>query len=274
MKNNITAIIIAKNEEKMLASCLETLDWCQNLILLDNGSTDKTVEIAEKYNCQVISFQDPSFAKKRERALSLVKTDWLIYVDADERVSPALAKEILVHLENEDASVMSFYRQNICYGYEMKNGGWDEDLVTRVFKKDSLKEWIGEIHESPVFEGENIILKQKLLHLTHRSTADNLKKSSEWTIKEAELLAAANIKEVTLKTIIRKGLMEFYRRAYKKNGRQDGMPGLIEALVQALNRMMVYIQVWELQQKPSIEKRYQKEEEKMKALWKSEGFKK
>ena len=186
---------------------------------------------------------------------------------------PALAKEILVHLENDDCDGMSIYRRNICYGYELKHGAWDEDLVQRVFKKTALKAWTGEIHESPVFEGENLNLSQKLLHLTHRSTEDNLRKSADWTIMEAQLLAAASEKEISLKTILRKGLMEFYRRAFKKNGRKDGMPGLVEALVQGFNRMIVYIQVWELQQKPSIEERYQREEKQMKELWKKEGFK-
>ena len=274
MKTNITAIIIAKNEEKMIQACLESLSWCQNIVLLDNGSTDKTVEIAEEYNCQILAYQHPSFAKMRERALSLVKTDWLIYVDADERVSPALAKEILVHIENDDCDAMSIYRQNICYGYELKYGAWDQDLVQRVFRKPALKSWSGDIHESPVFEGENKVLAQKLIHLTHRSTEDNLRKSADWTIMEAQLLAAHSDKEIRLKTILRKGLMEFYRRAFKNNGRKDGMPGLIEALVQGINRMIVYIQVWELQQKPSIEDRYQKEEKKIKELWKKEGFKK
>ena len=274
MKTNITAIIIAKNEEKMIQACLESLNWCQNIVLLDNGSTDKTVEIAEEYNCQVLAYQHPSFAKMRERALSLVKTDWLIYVDADERVSPALAKKILVIIENNDFDVCAIYRQNICYCYELKHGGWDQDLVQRVFRKPALKAWSGEIHESPVFEGKNKVLTQKIVHLTHRSTEDNLRKSADWTIIEAQLLAAHSDKEIKLKTILRKGIMEFYRRAFKKGGRKDGMPGMIEALVQGINRMIVYIQVWELQQKPSIEDRYQKEEKKIKELWKEEGFKK
>lgn len=274
MKTNITAIIIAKNEEKMIRACLDSLNWCQNIVILDNGSSDKTVDIAEEYNCQILAFQHPSFAKMRERALSLVKTDWLIYVDADERISPALAKEILVHIENDDCDAMSIYRQNICYGHELKYGGWDEDLVQRIFKTTAIKGWTGEIHESPVFEGQDVVLTQKMLHLTHRSTEDNLRKSADWTIMEAKLLAAASDKPITLKTILRKGMMEFYRRAFKKNGKKDGMPGLVEALVQGINRMIVYIQVWELQQNPNIEDRYLKEEKMIKELWKKEGFKK
>lgn len=271
MKSNLTALIIAKNEEKMLKACLETLSFCEKIIVLDDGSTDKTTQIAESYNCQLVSYSHESFAKLREKAMDLVGTDWLIYVDADERVTPALAKEILLHIEKEDCSAMSFYRENVCYGEKFAFGGWQNDLVTRVFKKTDLLRWEGEIHESPIFKGDRIKLKQKLIHLTHRSTEDNLRKSADWTIKEARALAQASVKKVTFKTILRKGFMEFFRRAIKQQGYKDGLAGLVEALVQGINRMIVYIQVWELQQKPSLPLRYEKEEERIKKMWAEEG---
>ena len=271
MKSNLTALIIAKNEEKMLQACLETLSFCQNIIVLDTGSSDRTASIAEDYNCKVVSFAHESFAKLREKAQSLVETDWLFYVDADERITPALAKEILLHIEKDDCQIMTIRRTNICYGSKLNFGNWQNDLVTRVFKNGNLKAWKGEIHESPIYEGQELQLKHELIHLTHRSTQDNLRKSAAWTIKEAMALEAATVKKITLPLILRKGMMEFYRRTFKHRGYKDGMPGLIEALVQAINRMIVYIQVWELQQKPPIETRYEKIDQEIKSLWKSEG---
>lgn len=271
MKSNLTALIIAKNEEKMLAACLESLAFCQKIIVLDTGSNDQTAKIAEDYGCQVIGFAHDSFAKLREKASSLVETEWLFYIDADERVTPNLAKEILLHIEQNDCQVMTLNRENICYGTKLNFGNWQRDAVTRIFKKENLKAWQGEIHESPIFAGQEVQLKNKLVHLTHRKTQDNLRKSAEWTIKEARALEAAMVKKVNLGLILRKGIMEFYRRAFKHQGYKDGMPGLIEALVQAINRMIVYIQVWELQQKPSLETRYQKIEQELKKLWRAEG---
>ena len=268
----ITAVIIAKNEEEMLAACLETLSWCDEILLIDCASTDKTTQVAEKYGARVIGFDHPSFAKIREKGLESVTTDYLFYVDADERVTPALAKEILVHLENEDCQVMQINRENICYGRKFNYGNWQNDQVIRVFQKTHLKGWQGEIHESPVYSGHVCELSHKLIHLTHRSTQENLIKSANWTIKEASLLAeSSKTKKVTFLTILRKGFMEFYRRAFKFKGRKDGMAGLIEALVQGINRMLVYIQVWELQEKPSLADRYHKEEMQIKKLWKTEG---
>ena len=271
MKSNLTALIIARNEERMLQACLETLSFCQKIIVLDTGSNDQTVKIAENYNCQVISFTHESFAKLREKAQSLVQTEWLLYIDADERVTPTLAREILLHIEKDDCQIMTMRRKNICYGSQLNFGNWQNDLVTRVFKTTNLQGWRGEIHESPVYEGQEVKLKYELIHLTHRSTQDNLRKSADWTIKEARALEAATVKKITLPFILRKGIMEFYRRAFKYQGFKDGMPGLIEALVQAINRMIVYIQVWELQQKPSISTRYEKVDQEIKSLWKNEG---
>ena len=271
-RKKITAVVIAKNEAKMLAACLKTLNWCDQLLVIDCASTDQTARIAEEEGATVISFEHHSFAKIREKALANVKTDYIFYVDADERVTPALAKEILVHLENDDCDGMSINRENICYGQKFKYGNWENDRVLRVFKREQLKGWQGEIHESPVFSGHAYELQQKLIHLTHRSTQDNLFKSANWTIKEARLLVKSKkTPKITFGLIIRKGLMEFYRRAFKYQGKKDGLAGLIEALVQGINRMLVYIQVWELQQHPNLTERYQKEEAKIKELWQTEG---
>jgi len=271
MPSNLTTIIITKNEAAMLAACLETLSFSQHIIVVDNNSTDETASIAEHYGCQVLNFASESFASLRDKAIVAVKTDWLMYIDADERVSPALAKEILSNLDNKACQAMTFKRDNVCYGQQFFHGNWQNDLVTRVFRKNSLQGWFGEIHESPKFDGQALVLNNALLHLTHRSTQENLYKSAAWTIKEAELLAQAQIKPVTFALIIRKGVMEFYRRVVRHKAYKDGLAGMIEALVQAINRAIVYIQVWELQQKPSLPKLYQAQEQKMRQLWKAQG---
>lgn len=264
---SITAIIITKNEEKMIANCIESLRWCDEIMVVDNGSSDTTPSLAEKLGARVVSFSSSDFAKVRNEGLRRAKTDWVFYVDADERVTPSLAREILVATETNLAQVFSLVRSNICYGQALTRGGWDKDVVTRLFKREALNSWEGKIHESPIYSGTHKTFNQTLIHLTHRSTQENLFKSASWTIVEAELLAASKIKPVTFATILRKGLMEFWRRAYLKRGYKDGMVGMIEALVQSLNRMMVYIQVWELQQRPSLPERYERLERDLVSDW-------
>lgn len=267
---SITAIIIAKNEAEMIVNCINTLSWCDEVLVIDSASTDETAKLAEKVGARVIGFSHRSMAKSRNEALKKVKTEWVFYVDADERVTPTLAKEIMVHLETSQAVALSMFRQNVHYGKIMLHGGWNQDQVTRVFKKSHFVEWFGDIHESPSFDGSEIKLNSPLIHLTHRNTQDGLKKTIAWTKIEADLLAKSDIKAVNLLTILRKGVMEFIRRSIIKGGRKDGVEGWIEALVQGINRMLVYVQVWEKQQHPSLEKSYQLIEQQISKMWQAE----
>lgn len=263
-----TAIIIAKNEAKMIANCIETVRWCQHILVVNNGSQDETAAIATKLGASVLDFDSDNFAELRNAALKHVSTEWLFYIDADERVTPRLFQEIAVHIETNTAQALSMHRENVCYGHTLNYGGWAEDRVTRVFKHKALQEWTGSIHESPQFEGELKLLHTPLLHLTHRSTQQNLLKSAEWTIKEAELLAEKRTAPVTFSTLLRKGIMEFVRRGLFQRGYKDGMAGMVEALVQGINRVLVYIQVWELQQTPSVAEKYQLVEQEVVEQWK------
>lgn len=270
MKPKITAIILARNEEAMIQNCLRTLNWCDEWLVIDDSSTDDTARKAESLGARVVEFSHSSFARKRNEALKHATGDWLFYLDADERVTPTLAKEILVNIETGTAEAFRCRRENFAYGHDFTHGGWENDWVTRVFKKQALSEWAGDIHESPIFEGKTLDLRSPLLHFTHRSTEENLRKSADWTKVEAELLYRAGEPPITFLTLLRKGVMEFFRRAFKKQGYRDGLAGLIEALVQGINRTLVYIQVWELQQKPPISERYQQREQQLRALWKRE----
>ncbi len=265
---SIAALILTKNEADMIVNCIESLQWCDVVVVLDDHSDDATPELAAQAGATVIEApMETTFAEKRTLLLDEVETDWICYIDADERVTPALAQEILVHAETNTAAAMTFERENILYGEHLEYGGWSDDLVTRVFRRDALYEWYGDIHESPDFDGEDIILYTPLIHLTHRSTKENLHKSAEWTAVEAELLAAERTAPVTVWTLLRKGGMELVRRILFKQAYKDGMAGWVEAVVQAMNRVMVYIQVWEYMQTPSIAERYQQQEEQIAASW-------
>jgi hypothetical protein len=128
------------------------------------------------------------------------------------------------------------------------------------------------VHESPVYEGKKFLLHSPLVHLTHRNTIQGLTKTIAWTPIEAELLHKSKLPPVTFFTILRKGLMEFIRRGIMQKGYKDGMPGLIEALVQGINKILIYIQVWELQQTPPLPDQYRKQEIEIAKLWETENL--
>lgn len=263
----ITAIVVVKNEQDMIANCLETLRWCQEVLVIDTGSDDTTVALAERNGARVVAILGQDMASVRSQAVRYCKTEWIFYVDADERVTPQLSQEIAVHIETNSAPALRMKRLNINYGQLMQHGGWETDTVTRVFRKKDLSGWYGPIHESPRFTGEVQDLHSSLIHLTHRSVVAGLHKTIEWTPIEAKLLAHASIPPVTGITIIRKGVMEVVRRLWWRRGYLDGQAGWVEALTQGLNRMLVYMQVWELQQQPPIEKKYLQQEQKIVKQW-------
>lgn len=267
----ISALIIAQNEAEMLPGCLETLHWCDEVVVLDDGSHDETASIAEKWGAKVISFKHESFARLREQALKHAQSEWVIYVDADERILPTLAKEIQVNAETNTATALQFKRSNIFFGEVFEYGGWGQDTVTRVFLKTALEGWSGQVHETPQFSGDTVLLKTPLVHLSHRDVASGLKKSSEWTAIEAELLYKSGVPSVTLWTLLRKGSMEFFRRVVLKKGYKDGSAGVMEGVVQGINRVLVYLQVWERQQDPSIESKYKQIEADIAKLWKEKS---
>jgi glycosyltransferase involved in cell wall biosynthesis len=266
-KSPISAIILTKNEQSMIVNCIETLRWCQEVIVIDSQSTDSTVQLAKRAGAMVYSTDKESFDQRRNYGLEKARAKWVLYIDADERVSPDLAQEIDQITSDSNISAIRFRRENIHYGREMKHGGWENDWVSRAFQKDALTGWTGKIHESPNFTGKEIAAKHPLIHFTHRNMVEGLYKTIQWTGFEAELLNESGHPPVTVTTLFRKTMMEFYRRAFRHGGRKDGIEGWIEAFVQAFNKFIVYERLWELQSKPGLEEKYQKLDKAITDLW-------
>jgi len=267
MTPSISAIIITKNEADMIVNCLETLRWCNEALVIDNESSDTTAELAQRAGARVVTAKG-SFSDLRNEGLERCKADWILYIDADERVTPELALEIQKTIAQTAASAFYVSRENILYGYQQTHGGWGHDRVVRLFRRGALQKWEGIVHEHAVVEGETKALFHQLIHLTHRNVIDGLLKTSDWTPMEAHMLYESKIPPVTGLTVVRKGVMEVVRRLILKRGWQDGQAGWMESLIQSINRALVYIQVWELQQQPPIAQRYQDMEAKIAADWK------
>lgn len=265
----ITAVVIAKNEATMLPGCLQSLHWCSKVIVVDSGSSDTTAKVARTLGATVITDTDPSFAHRRTIVLPHIQTRWVLYVDADERVTPVLARSIKKMLSETTADVGLIARKNFHYGQVLHYGGWTESAIPRLFAKDVLTGWQGDIHESPIYTGTSFRLEGELWHLTHRSIVEGLYKTAAWTPMEAALLYEGGISPVTPWTVLRKGLGEAVRRGITQKGYKDGITGWMEVFIQAINRMLVYLQVWELQQSPPIADRYSTLEKELSDQWKN-----
>ncbi|MBI3342487.1 glycosyltransferase family 2 protein [Candidatus Curtissbacteria bacterium] len=256
-KLNISALVLAKNEEAVIEGCLKQLGFVSEIIVLDQESTDKTVKIAKKYADKVLKTQDGSFAKNRNTLAEVAKYDWLLYLDTDERIDENNVEEIESSIKNEQYSAYYFPRKNIVLGKWLKHGGWWPDYVPRLFKKKDLIKWVGTVHESPQVKGNIKYLESPITHLTARSMDLMFQKTIKWAKVEAELFHRANFPKVTQFTICKSMMREFIARYFAKLAILDGKVGLIESVYQSLHQAIVQVYLWEIQNE--VEEKFKQE---------------
>lgn len=244
----LSAIIITKNEENNIEALVKNLQFADEIIVIDNDSKDKTVEKAINSGARVYSKKFNDFAQQRNLGLKEARGKWLLYIDADERLTPELITEILSVLKNPSSKAVAFKipRKNFYFGqYE-----WPKiEMPERLFQKDYLKEWYGELHESPRINGEVVELKNYLLHYTHKNLDKMLQKTNEWSEIEAKLLYQAKHPRMVGWRFLRIMLTKFYDSFIKQGGWRIGTVGLIESLYQAFSYFIVYAKLWEKQSK-------------------------
>lgn len=247
----LSVIIITKNEEEVIEDCLKSVRSLANeIILVNSGSTDKTLQIAKKYGAKIIDAPSKKleFSKWRNVGLKAAKGDWVFYVDADERATPELRKEIkLVTKDRRSTVAYEIPRRNYYLGQEMHYSGTWPDYVKRLFRKKKLKCWERELHEDPIFEGKMEKLKNPLIHITHRDLSSMVEKTREWSKIEANLLYKAKHPPVAWWRILRIMLTEFWHRGIKLQGWRDGTVGWIEIIFQMFSRFITYARLWEMQ---------------------------
>lgn len=259
----LSVIVLAYNEEKMIRACLESAKWADEVVIINSASKDKTLEIASQYTKKIFERKLKSFAEQRDFGAKEAEGEWILYLDADERITKNLQMEIKKALKTKPFSAYQIPRQNYFYGKKIRYGGYWPDYVTRLFKKNDFLGWQGKIHESPKFKGKLGTLQHPMLHLSHRSVSEGFEKSLRWTKMEAELFFKANHPKISALRVLKVGLWEFCYRYFKKLGFLDGFVGFVEAMIQAWNKFMVYTYLWELQNQETINKNYQKVEREL-----------
>lgn len=246
-KNLLGAIILTKNSSETLEDCLSSVDWINEIIIVDENSSDKTIEIANNYGATVIETNDTNFSNKRNLGADKSSSDWILYIDSDEKVTPALKKEILSSIINPKFSGYAIPRKNILLGHEMKHGGWWPDYVLRLIKRNNLISWKGKLHEQPEIKGEIGKLSSPLIHNSHRSLSTMVEKTNQWSEIEAELLFKSNHPKMTWWRFFSVAFREFWYRGIIKLGFLDGSIGIIEIIYQMYSRMITYAKLWEMQ---------------------------
>lgn len=243
----LSAIILTKNEEAMLADCIDSVSFCDEIVVIDSGSTDRTVEIAKHLGAKVYTCQETTFAARRNMGKEKAKGDWLFYIDADERVTPELRKNIQQVIVSGTAS--DGYRVERRNFYLGKNEWPYRERLERLFKRNSLQEWKGNLHETAVVKGSMGDVEGLLDHYTHRDLTSMLQKTIAWSQMEAELRLKANHPKMTWWRFPRVMLTAFWDSYVRQQGYKAGIVGIIESMYQMFSMFITYARLWEMQQK-------------------------
>jgi glycosyltransferase involved in cell wall biosynthesis len=258
-----SVVVICKNEQEMLKACLESVKWADEILVIDNGSTDKTSEIARNQGVRVIRFESDDFSKTRNKGMEEAKGEWVLYVDADERVLKPLHDEIRELVAGTGFSAFALSRINIIFGQKVNYGPYKKDWMIRLFKKSEFEGWVGKVHEYGKFKGELGYSKNSLLHLTHRDLDHFMQKALEWSKIDAKLRFDANHPKMTRLRFMRILMTESWNQLIKRKGLFAGTVGFVDSTLQIISFHITYIRLWQMQQPKPIDETYKEIDKKL-----------
>jgi glycosyltransferase involved in cell wall biosynthesis len=249
MKNSISAIIITFNAAPHINACLASCAWCDEIIIVDSGSTDNTVELCRAYTDKIVITEDwPGFGPQKNRALEQATGDWVLSIDADERVSELLEQEIKNVITQSTATGFRLPRQSRYCGRWIKHCGWTPDYVIRLFRRDCARFTDDLVHEKvEVLQGKVGTLKTPLLHYAFNSLEQVLEKVNRYSSANAQQHYAQG-KQASLTQAIVHGLWAFVRTYLLRAGFLDGREGFMLAVSNAEGTYYRYLKLMYLQE--------------------------
>ena len=244
----VSAIVVCFNEEDNIRDCLESLRWCDEIVVVDSFSTDRTVEICRDYTDRIFQRQWNGYREQKAFAHSQSTREWVISVDADERVPPELRAEILEELSRHGERYDAFSVPRLVHylGRWWWRGGWYPDYDIRVFRNGKAR-WGGqEPHERILVDGRLRRLKHPLHHYTYRDISDHLRQINRFTtVSSAELQKMG--KRWRIMDQLFRPPFRFFRSYILKRGFLDGLPGLFVAATAAIYVFLKYAKLKELE---------------------------
>jgi glycosyltransferase involved in cell wall biosynthesis len=239
----LSAIVITKNEAHNIADCLDGLGFCDERIVVDSGSDDGTAEIARRKGARVEVQAWRGFGPQKNLALSLASGDWVLSVDADERVSPALAREIADAITKSGADGYEIPRISSFLGRNMQRGGFFPDYVLRLFRRDRGRFSDDLVHERVICEGSVARLHEPLQHRTVIRFEDAIARIDRYSTAGAAMLVASG-RKVSFASGIGHGLWTFFRAYVLRFGFLDGREGFLLAVANAEGSYYRYMKAW------------------------------
>jgi len=227
----ISVVIITKNEASNIRSCLESVKWADEIIVLDCGSTDDTIKICTELGVQVHTTTDwPGFGKQKNRALSYATGDWVLSLDADERISASLHTEIDAVTNNaKKYTAYQIPRLSSFCGQYMRHSGWYPDFVTRLFRRGTARFSEDLVHERLIVDGKTGKLNEHIMHETFKNLDELLVKVNSYSTAGAQMLCEKNSQATLIKAILH-GAWAFFRTYILRAGFLDGQKGFMLAI--------------------------------------------
>ena len=247
-ENKISAVIITKNEEQNIERCLKSLHWVDEIVVVDSGSTDATLEICKKYNCKIVETEWLGYGKTKHLAVNSASNDWILSIDADEEV----AKEsvpIIKELVTQNPSIG--YRVQIksyYLGRLIKHSGWGNEFKLRVFNKRFGNYNNAEVHETVILKGEKQNSKVVFYHHTYPTVEKQLEKINRYSTLQAHELYEKG-KKYSLPLIAFFVLNKFFATYFFRLGFLDGKEGFILAYFSSVGVFSKYVKLWKLNKK-------------------------
>ncbi len=248
---NLSVIIIAKNEERNIAECLKSVSFASEVIVVDTGSTDRTVEIARDHGARVEHAGWEGFGLAKGRALKYATREWALSLDADERVSDALAQEIQKATAQSAIDGFEIPRLTNFVGSWIRHSGWYPDYVLRLFKRGRGRFSPAQVHERVILSGPSARLKHHLLHYSYRSIEDYVSRMNRYTSLAARELFE-NGKRFSWWQPLLKPPAIVFKRYILKFGFLDGRAGAEIAILSAVYVFLKYSKLHQIERDPSL----------------------
>jgi len=243
-KPRLAAIILTYNEEKNIRDCISSVRFADEILLIDSGSTDQTTAIASSLGAKVVvhPMGPDGFAGQRNFALGQTTADWVLYLDADERVLPALAAEIQGVITGDAPCGYEIKRLNIVFGQKMKHGEHHPDYVLRLCPRTSV-DWEGVVHEHPTLSVPVKRLLQPMEHYTYTDWDRYFIKFNQYTTLMAEKMQQRG-KTARLSDLILRPWFAFFRFYILKLGFLDGRMGFVFAMFHGFYTFSKYVKLY------------------------------
>ncbi|MEX1052722.1 MAG: glycosyltransferase family 2 protein [Patescibacteria group bacterium] len=251
----LSICIISFNEEQNIRYPIESsYDFADEIVLIDGGSSDRTVEIAKSYGPKVKVFvvdNPKNFLKNKQRAIDKASGEWIFQLDADEAVSEELKEEIILVITGGSRGFW-IPRKNLFLNRFLMKGGVYPDLVLRLYKRKGAHFDLQHLHENVVIKGEIGTLKNAILHYADPNFSRYLLRWDRYTTFDAEQLFEQGKKIFFLDYFIIKPNIWFLKTYFRHKGFMDGFPGFVFSLFSSIRFWVIYIKYWNLKNKKNI----------------------